>query len=120
MEDSQAGLYNVYSPPKAGVQEAPTKSTASALPVRLDEVDFLRYQLLREKFSKAQLLGEMYHRELQRAQIELAELGPQVAANLRGIEEKYQVDMHLVSVTADGFLVVQVPAGEDVLRGRSG
>jgi hypothetical protein len=73
--------------------------------VRLDEADHLKYQLIGSKLEHQRFLVEMYVRECQRAQAELATL-TQEARKLSGaFGEKYNVDMQLNTVTADGVIV---------------
>lgn len=87
-----------------GVQAAPTSPST---PIKLDEVDLLKYQLLGSKVSEAHTKVMMYERELQHAQIERARLGHEATLHMKGLEEKYQVDFRQSMVTEDGYIIAR-------------
>ena len=81
--------------------------------VRLDELDHLRYQLLRSKLAHQQDLVGMYDRECQRAQIDLANLSQEARQLSDSFAEKYGVDMQLNTVTTDGMIMPLPPEQRD-------
>ena len=81
----------------------PTLNTST--PVKLEEVEFLKHQLLLSKVQKAQLLQGMYHRELARAEAELNEQGHQLGQYARALAEKYSVDLRFMIVSDDGYFM---------------
>jgi len=95
-------------PSELGVQEAPQ-------PVRIEREDHLEYQLVGAEISKAQLLVDMYTRELQRAQGDLAQLGQKARALYSKFEEKYKVNLQLNMITDDGVVVPRPMAQRDAL-----
>ena len=106
--------------PTLGVQEAPAPALVDQAPpdlIKIDETDFLRYQLLGTQVSKAQLLVDMYQRELQRAQSELATTVHAASTHLQGLSTKYNVDFRLNQVSEDGYLVPRPAAQRDALLG---
>lgn len=91
-----------------GVHEAPQ-------PLRIEREDHLEYQLVGVEISKAQLLVDMYNRELQRAQGDLVQLGQKARALYSKLEEKYKTNMQLNMITDDGVIVPRPMAQRDAL-----
>ena len=81
--------------------------------VRLDELDHLRYPLLRAMLAHQQDLVGMYDRECQRAQIDLANLSQEARQLSDSFAEKYGVDMQLNTVSADGVIMPLPPEQRD-------
>lgn len=81
-----------------GVQEAPQ-------PLRIEREDHLEYQLVGSKLEKAQLLVEMYGRELQRAQADFTQLKQDARALSAKFEAKYHANLQFNMITEDGFIV---------------
>lgn len=107
--------------PTSGVQEPPVPSLLEQqgnAPIQIEETDFLRYQLLGSKIEKAQILINMYQRELQRAQIQLAEEAHAANVHVKFLEEKYKVDLRLNQVSADGYFIPR--AAEQAARMQQG
>ncbi len=88
--------------PMPGVQATPT---SPAEPVKLDEADLLKYQLLGSRVEASELKMTMYQRELHHAQIERENLRQSVAEHVRHIEAKYKTDLTQFVVSADGYLM---------------
>lgn len=88
---------------RPGVQETPT--TTPAEPVKLDEADLLKYQLLGSRVESCDLRITMYQRELHHAQIERAKMGYEVAQHVKHLEAKYSTDLRHNMVSEDGYLI---------------
>lgn len=88
----------------SGVVIGGAAGAARASVVQLEEADHLRYQLIGSKIEHQRLLVDMYAREYQRAQIELANVSQEARKLSIVFEEKYNVDMRLNTVTADGVI----------------
>lgn len=94
-------------------QEVPAPISTSTLPPaeepptppQIDEADLLRYQLRTERVRTAELLVEMYTRELQRAMGERETTRHELTKFLKSVEAKYSVNLRLNMITDDGFLV---------------
>lgn len=73
---------------------------------QIAEVDLLRYQLHAAKVGLAELKRDMYMRELQRAQAELAEEAREMSEfRNKELPEKYSYDAGKYGITDDGYIV---------------
>lgn len=74
-------------------------------PVHLEELEFVKYQLGLARFQKAQLLVDMYRRELSRAEVDSAEAGRSLGQHTAAMAEKYSVDLRAMMVSDDGYFM---------------
>jgi len=88
-----------------GVQEASNTTTAASTPIQIEEVELLRYRLAGSEHSKAQLVVEMCHREMQHAQIDLAAKTQEIRKLVSTLESKYKFSLQTHIITDDGYLV---------------
>jgi hypothetical protein len=91
-------------PPDPPVVRTPVVLNTTT-PVQLEEVDFLKYQLLLTRVQKAQLVLDMYRREIARAEVELAEHGKNIGQHTRSLAEKYAVDFRAMMISDDGYFI---------------
>jgi hypothetical protein len=92
-----------------GVQEAPQ-------PVRIERADLMEYLLLGVKAEKAQLLIDMYSRELQRAQIDFGQISQEARKFMLQLESKYGVNLQQNMITEDGVVIPRNPARDPLMR----
>ena len=82
---------------------APTLN--STIPVLLPEMDFLKFQLARERYQKAQLAHDICLRETQRAEADLAHKGHLLGLLTRELAQKHEVDLDAMMVSDDGYFM---------------
>lgn len=94
-----------FPAPEEAKFEAVSPTLNTSIPVKLEEVEFLRYQLLLAKVQRSQLLLDMYRREVTRAEAELNEHGRNIGQHTRALAEKYSVDLRAMMVSDDGYFM---------------
>jgi hypothetical protein len=93
----------------SGVQQAPQLVT-------VEREDLLEYRIVELKAEKATLLVDMYARELQRAQIDVTQIGQEARKLVLRLEEKYKTNLQFNMITEDGLIVPRDPAQRDILK----
>lgn len=102
-----------------GEPDPTNEAEASALPVsvtlpsaegpteppKIEEIDLLRYKLCSERVRTAELLVEMYTRELQRAVGERETSRHEFSKFMKTVQTKYDVNLRANMITDDGYLV---------------
>lgn len=93
--------------PAPGVQEASPQLRNSEAPQKIEENDLLRYQLLGQKLQKAELLIQMYQRELQHAQAERGALVQDARSQAAVLKQKYGISLETHLITEDGYIILK-------------
>lgn len=81
----------------------------NATAVQLDPLDFAVYERNLAKVEKLQILAQMYERELLRTREELAKAGQIHTQHATQLYNKYNVDLHAMIISDDGFFVPHTP-----------
>ena len=87
---------------KSGVQVTPTSPSE---PMQVERGDLLEYKLFQERAAHTELQVTMYQRELQRSQADSRSVALEASNFLKGLSEKYKVDLRVYMITDDGYLI---------------
>lgn len=82
--------------------------TSPSPPQQIAREDLLEYKLLGSRAEKAELQILMYNRELQRSQAEANTVAHEAGKFMKGLGEKYGVNIQDYLVTDDGYLTPRV------------
>lgn len=87
-------------------------------PMQLSAADLLDYKLHEKELQFERLKLTMYQRELERAQIDLAEADNRTTLLRSRLEKAYEIDLSTHMVTTDGYLVPRQPGPNSAMLGR--